>query len=1128
MSTPKDILDNLIVYRASAGAGKTYRLTLEYLTLLFEGIDRTKEVKYDSILVVTFTNKATVELRERILSKLYDLSRGGGDMKSALLTALWGERAVGDREKEDKLRNYATQALRAILEDYTYFRVMTIDSFFQEVVRSFVLEIDRLHSGFEVEIDKATIVALSLEEMLLDLTYQKEHSDTQEAIRNLYNAKAEEDERVRLVSELGRMMSRFFDDPLNPEVRRNAEIYLSPERMEKATRQLEAIRDEITSFVLSVAKEVRSYLEKLHALSETILEDSSYRTLLLQYNKLKGDDREIIERWKKGESGLIGGYIPQRLEATESNPMAWFAKAKQKNKDYEEIITRENGSLRAHLLRLVSVTQDDRLRRHLLSSSLMLKYLRWIPTLILVQDKLDDFQKENGIVLISEVNTLLSDIIHNSDTPFIYDKVGTHIEHYLIDEFQDTNATQWQNFLPLLSESLANGHRNYIVGDVKQSIYRFRGGDSELLGEVLPMAKGGDNSILSLSDNYRSQKEIMDFNNAFFSGIYDFRGFARGKYGDTTRKENSCYPELVADLGDNDAHRRIYSHEGVHQTQPSDSKKSGGYVSVSKKDFGVEELRRLLALLREKGYAPGEIAILVRKNSEATMVTDMLNQLSDEAEEQDKDHFGFISGSALLISNAPTVQLITSYIHLLAHPADRSAKDLFEITLYNLIPVTSDSSSPSKKELYDQIRGHLVTISLKGLSLYELANATIDLVKEIRQIPVEEMVYINAFLDRIFDFTGRYPATYGSFDEWWQSKKEKLYVEMSPTSVNAIQVHTIHNVKGLEFPVVILPFANWAIVHSNSNKSIKLYDFEEEVSSEIKAEVSSLPVLSHSHKSLTYPQDIPYYYFPESPTPQTTNSLFMKALAEELEASYMDALNLLYVAFTRPSERLYVYTGVEKGNYTGALIRSRVQEVWGIIHDDDVEDDILYTSGREDAIHDRGDKREGDDEMITTLSASPRYKDLMIREDKFRSAAIDRGEELHSVMERVKTTDDVDRIVREKKETYREELDRFKRAISTPGSREEFFFRPGSGWEVLTEKAMYSPRSRRTLRTDRLLLNRHTKEAVVVDYKFGHEEARHHRQVQLYLSTLKEMGYRARGFLWYDFTTLIEVSGIKQ
>ena len=1115
-------LDNLIVYQASAGSGKTYKLVLEYLTLLLEGIHENghEAVKYRSILVVTFTNKATVELRERILAMLFDLSQGRGNMRNDLLRKDWDKGSLTPAQKEAKLREYAKKALKEILEDYAHFRVQTIDSFFQEVVRSFVLEIDRLHSGFEIELDQKTIASLSLDDMLREMSRKGGDAELSEAVRFLYDAKKEDDEKVKFEKELLSMMSTFLTDPLSPLAQELRDDYLRGNKLPEAVRALKELRDAMEQRILNVFHKTRSFLEALPKKPYFLpLEETTGKVLFNLYRKISLPDQELMDIWAKGEyTGLTGKKLRKAVEDGAADPFSWVAKAKLSN--YRDTLSAYGDEIGGRLQEFLDACDDDRARLHYRSASVMLKYLKWIPVLLKFREKIDDFERDNSIVLISEINDLLSDIIAGSDTPFIYDKVGTRIEHYLIDEFQDTNAVQWHNFLPLLAESLSKGNRNYIVGDVKQSIYRFRGGDSELLGSVLPEAKG-EEAIEHLGINYRSSKEIVSFNNDFFGGIYDFRAFVEGLNGTKRAQEKRIFYPVPDDFDPSYAgHKRIYSEPNVHQDQPQKNPKEGGFVRIAKGELDAGTLQELLLSLRDDGYRPGDIAILVRANREAEKIADMLNFLSAR-DKDNRECYRYISNSALLIANNPVVQLITAFLRHMARPGLQSARDLFEVSLFNAVPYDPEKGPEDKFRRAEELKDRLTALSLTGLSLYEAVNGVIDFLSEVRPLAEEELVYVNAFLDRLFDFAGKYPATYGQFDEWWQAKKDSLFVEMSPTAVNALQLHTIHNVKGLEFPVVILPFGDWEIVKKRTfnRPDARLYDIEDDADPVLRANVSKLTP-PEGKEPLAYPSEPRYFYFSETPTPQNASSLFRTPILRELEAQYMDSLNLLYVAFTRPSERLYVYLGPEDLKGSGKIIADRLKKDFG--HDlESSEEPFLRgtETPRKEVTEQSGD------ELLTSLSASPKYDSLAVRKERFESPRTDRGLALHRIMEGIRTPADIEAAFAKAGSGFEAEREALRAALDASGdSLPGFFFSPGEGWELLLERSMYSAFSHRVLRTDRLLLNAAEKSAMILDYKFGEERGEYRTKIQLYLRTLREMGYTsARGFLWYNFTKMEEV-----
>ena len=1125
---------NLHVYQASAGSGKTYTLTLEYLKLLFEGIRDDKGVKYNSILVVTFTNKATVELRDRILSKLFELSQGTSDLEESLLSHLWGNNSDGNKSHHQSLlRNYAGRALKEILLDYSHFRVQTIDSFFQEIVRSFVLEIDRLHSGFEVEIDQAGVVALSMEEMLRELSDGVGDKSLEESLASLYDAKSEADERVRLRSDLAKYMASLLDDPLMDLAVSESEKFdhkgTKKDRVKQALIGLQAVLSAIEARLSNAVKKTHKLLESWDVDEENPLDKSYQKALRKQLTLLEKPMSELVASWLKDDLGLLGGYVKTLIERIELDPKKWTSDKKSADKLSPEKIEQ----LRVELRALKAISGDNELKKHYHSAATLVKYLNWLPVLIEFRKKIDDFQSDNGIVLISEINDLLSEVVGDSDAPFIYLKVGTGIDHFLIDEFQDTNATQWHNFLPLLIESLSNHNRNYIVGDVKQSIYRFRGGDSELLGKVLPEVVGRDN-IEHLGRNYRSAKTIVDFNNAFFSDIYSFSHFVEVENG--SKKDTDIrYPLVTLEDEDADptmkAHKIIYEARNVTQLQPDKNPKQGGYVACRKELFDKDQLRSLIDGLLDEGYAPGDIAILVRKNYEAEQIADMLKRLSEEVEEG-KEKYRFISNYALQIANARTVQFLSAYIHFLANPASQSAKDAFEMSLFNLRPDHFFSAEEADVDPLAACSDAFVRIGSKGLSIYQAVNEVLAEVGKLRPIPDEERVYLNAFMDKLFEFSGRYVATYGRFDEWWRSKKESLFVEMSSAKVDAIMIHTIHKVKGLEFPVVILPFANWDIVggKNNKDKDIALYDF---ASDKVRREMDGLrKALPEEDPAVTYPDDLSYAFFHKTPTPRNVNSVFAPVLLRELEAQYLDALNLLYVAFTRPSERLYVFYGVKKteNKVTSAIaangVSKIIDEALSKIKAPEVAfDGVLFTMGERLPAPNHDDAA-GDEIIESGTGEKPLPGELKIRKRGYTNTHTERGIDLHERMSLIHTPDDIDRALGNlSNEEDKILANRLKRAIASPEADPllSFFFNPPKGWILLLEHSMHDADAKRTYRTDRLLINPSTHEAYMIDYKFGEERSEYKRQQQAYMRTLDSMGYTPKGYLWYNLSKIVEV-----
>lgn len=1064
---------NLIVYSASAGSGKTYTLTGEYLRLLFQGMLDGEGVKYDSILVATFTNKATVELRERILNLLRDLSQGRSNRASELIEKLEWKGNPSEEKKQKELRKYAGIALESILEDYGKFRVQTIDSFFQEVVRSFTLELSSVRGGFEVEIDTNMVMQLSLDRLIDELqNSDSEHAEMLAVLEEIYRESAEEGARVDLRKEFTKLLKPLIDGKQKQTLDELYKVYLDKDRIDRARASLREIAQRLPS-------KVDQALASLQRIRETYgldYKDSSRGILQGLYDKLERG--EGIDKIADGT--LINATIRGIMEnARKGDERAWCAKSK--SADVHAAYHAVSGELLA-VLDALDIGESEEFRAHT-TADIMLRFLNWMPAILKFKQSLDKFQQENNIVLISEINPLLSDIIDGSEIPFIYEKVGSYIEHYMLDEFQDTSHVQWDNFTPLLNESLGNDRKNYLVGDVKQSIYRFRGADSTLLGSMIS-AEPTLVDLKSLPTNYRSADVVVDFNNRFFSGIYDFESFFEA--------EQSVLPGS------------IYCGDNVKQKKDN-NKEVDGYVRITstKEPMTKDQLHTLLQELYHDQYRPGDITLLFRKGDEAVEVARWLRELGDS--EDDPHSYDFVSDEALALNSSPAVWCLVALVHYLAHPGDTNALSLLHLSLFTLLGCDADRTDEAQEEL--------LALSSTGLSIYETITEAVTLLEGKGSIKPEDRAYVAAYMDQLFNYTARFTPTYLQFDNWWQVNGDSLYIEMPEEAADCIRLMTIHKAKGLEFPVVILPFATWDMLPNPSTKRVVLMD-----------KPADLP---------GFPEDLPLYYLRESPRKDwEMKSYFRTQYLEEQEQLYMDNLNLLYVAFTRASERLYAYTTQEPENTkgdekksVGRLINLRIKQILG---EDKQKDGKDKQKDEKPNVYERGErtpKTKTDDLRsqeieISALSATPQYSGLSFMPKPFESTATRAGEKMHYLMESVHSPEDFDRLFGGD-ETYSELVEAFHHSLANPTVRQ--WFAPPEGWQVYTEPQFYSPKSGRTIRADRVMLNDTERQAIVLDYKFGEPHSAHRHQVAEYMTVMEEMGYSVTGYLWYRFTDLVTV-----
>ena len=587
----------LNIYRASAGSGKTYRLTQDYIHLLF---DPKKERAHRRILAVTFTNKATDEMKTRILKELHALSQGStSDYREGLMAKFHlDEEAVNVRAKH---------ILTNILHDYSSFSISTIDRFFQQVIRSFARDIG-VHGGYNLELDNTTTLEQSVDNLFLDLS-----KDENKQLLQWLTAYAEE--RIEQ-SENWNMRSNIMD--LGKEIFKESYQH----KAEDTNRKLHE-REFLTNY--------RKSLREIKTTFETKVKQTATEGLnIMARNGLMHDDfayktTSAFEKLAKGKLEISNRFIGFADDVTNCY-------TKSKPQDIKSAIeSAYNTGLGSCFRQIVELMSVDIVTYN--SAVMVLKHINTLGILSDLAVQIKKLTDEQNTMLISDSNMLLNKIIDNSDTPFVYEKTGITIDNFMIDEFQDTSTLQWKNFHPLMSNSLAAGKFNLVVGDVKQSIYRWRNSDWKLLDEqILTDFRPEQIHEENLETNWRSDKNIIDFNNSFF---HRAASLLQSKLNENLQAVLSIYPALEA-LTNKIEHAYANIHQ---QTSP---KAGTGRVEVSfierdenEDGWKAESLNRLPAMLEElqsRGYRPADICILVRKNDEEQKVIHRLLNYKTTAE----------------------------------------------------------------------------------------------------------------------------------------------------------------------------------------------------------------------------------------------------------------------------------------------------------------------------------------------------------------------------------------------------------------------------------------------------------------------------------------------------------------
>ena len=717
------------ILKASAGSGKTYNLAREYIRLLLTKKDRQA---YRHILAVTFTNKATDEMKSRILDELFVLavtpekSKYYGDFVPALFPAA------------EALQKRASDQLSSILHDYSSFAVSTIDKFFQQTLRAFSREIGQFAS-YQVELDKAALVDESVDRILDNLT-ENDHGLLNWLTENV-KAGLENGGRFDLELPLKAMALNLKSTDHAEAVRR----YRIDEESAYSKEHLKEIRKGCSELVRNFRKEVEdaagAVLDVLDR--HRVNPEDSYQKFLAV---LRGY-RELDPH-----AGIVPPSPAFLNRAKDS--AKWFARAK------DRLRLELEGDLEGPL-NAFCILFGDRFRQYR-TACLIEDQIYALGIAGELRKSFEEVQKEKNVISIDDSNTILKGIIDGSDAPFVYEKLGVRFEDFLLDEFQDTSLIQWENFRPLLLNSEAGGFDNLIVGDVKQSIYRWRGSDWHLLDsrvrEDFGLLPGSGRTLL---ENHRTCRAIVEFNNRFFP---------------------YAAAELDRLLG-GDEIRRIYQdvEQKVRFKDPAE-----GSVDVRFCDGFDAQMDEIVASIREvtdAGGQHGDVAVLVRGNQEGSEIAARLVS----------EGIPVVSDDSLYIKSSVTVRRLVSQLSLVDTPDTEG-----HASVAGFLARSMDIRIP---EHY-----HSLTDLAESL-LRDLRNAGPDTFDA-------EVPYIQSFMDFLLDWTSSHGNDLASFLRDWGESEPKI---ASPATGSSVRVLTVHKSKGLEFPYVIFPFAEKVTLYKGSS-----------------------------------------------------------------------------------------------------------------------------------------------------------------------------------------------------------------------------------------------------------------------------------------------------------------------
>ena len=1072
----------LTVYKASAGSGKTFTLAVEYIKLLIQN-----PLSYRSILAVTFTNKATEEMKMRILSQLYGIAHNLSDSDS-YLKRIMEETGL----PSETISQRATIALHNLLHNYNYFRVETIDSFFQSVLRNLARELD-LTANLRISLNDVQVEEQAVDQLIDSLT----HTDVMlQWLLSYIMENINDDRSWNIIGQVKHFGKTIFRDYYKAQHEALNEKLNVKGFVEAYTKQLKEIRDDARKKMKDMADE---FFE--------IMDAECLDPLSLLYGK--SGVAGLFYKLRDGQldEGICGTRV---LECAE-NASKWY---KKDSPEAEHIHVLAEGTLMPLLERII----EERPRQFLLSQSadLILRHLSQLRLLDSIEQKVHELNDESNRFLLSDTQQLLRALISDSDSPFIFEKIGSQLEHVMIDEFQDTSTIQWKNFKVLLEECMSyHDADNLIVGDVKQSIYRWRSGDWRLLNAIdqeFPHATQ-QLEIRPLDTNYRSERRIIEFNNAFFTEA------AQQEYD----KQCKDYPQGAEEL------RKAYADVAQQWREGAEQK---GYVRVQLlpgKDYTEQTLQLIadtIQELRSQGVAFKDMAILVRANKHIPTIAEYFTLHCPDVP--------LVSDEAFRLDASSAVTLLINALKSLTQPDDM----LSRATVAKIYQRSVLGHSVADNELF--IRGR----SLDELLPEEFTQHT----EELMQMPLYEMVerLHNIFqLSRLAEQSGYLCAFYDQLNRYTQDNTNDIYEflrEWDETlcgktiqgdSSNGVRILSIHKSKGLEYRHVVIPFCDWKLEMSD----VLWCDTED-----IKAPFDALPLVSvdYSEKTLK-------------------GTVFERHYHDEHLQYMVDNLNLLYVAFTRAVSSLYIIGQRGSKSNRSALIEDVLPKIHlegATLSGDTDKDAVLMFEYGQTAVDGALIENENKNSTVTLPASdnvflkpvTPQFIEMKTYDMKaeFRQSNRSRefiegddeqqemnyikmGSVLHEIFSTIRTTADIEpammRLQQEgilyDDEVTREKLTKMLQKRLEDRRVKEWF---SDRWQLYNECSILSMDADGNMlerRPDRVMTD--GKETHVVDFKFGRPKEEYHEQVREYMQLLKEMGMpNVKGWLWYVYINKVE------
>jgi ATP-dependent exoDNAse (exonuclease V) beta subunit len=1062
----------LTIYSASAGSGKTFRLAGAYLSKILKS-----RYSYRRILAVTFTNKAAAEMKNRVLDQLFLLASG---RPSEYLVELMEDTGL----PEERLRSEAAIVLNLILHDFSRFSIGTIDSFFQKLLRAFVREAG-LQSGFTIELDHTGILTTAVDDLI---NSSAENKHVQKWLSSFVMANIDNEKSWNPRWEIFRLAGELFRENFRMLSAQERQKIEDKEFLLGFIKKMETIRFSFENTLVSFARKAMPLFEKYG-----LTDDMFY----FKGNGIPGYLRAL----SKGEIKSPGSRVREVL----SDPPKWSSGTPAQA--LSNAITEGLGEIVRE-----TILFFDHNYLNYYSALAMLGNIYSLGILSDISRRIREINSENNIFLLSDAGEFLRNITKDDQAPFIYEKVGNIYENFFIDEFQDTSALQWENFSPLVKESIDRGYDNMVVGDIKQSIYRWRNSDWRILARMKRDLIDGERFLSrTLQTNYRSRSELIRFINSLFSIVPPLI---------TAKLEIPSAEGMIEDI-----------YAGAIQSDPG--KERGGFVRISfiadvkDKDEGNSKVKKqkvirtwedivlgmlpeLLETIQDRGFRASDIGIIVRDGREGGLVLRAITSYlqSCSADKKIKYNYNIVSGDSLLIESSHAVSFILSALRVMVNKEDLISRAEL-VRFYRL--VNSELSEPS---------GNIYSADLFGDTSIELPEGSLEFLESAGKMnlytAIEEVIrffrlgtregniaYLDSFLDLVLNFCQGTDAGQRAFLSWWETTGFKKAVAL-PATGDAARILTIHKAKGLEFKVVILPFISWNLDHKPRHQTLIW------VKPSVKP-FSELPVAPLRYSAAL------------------RDTVFSDDYQQEKINVHIDNTNLLYVALTRAKDMLFGFAPLEPDPSQGIaeILRTALQSdntgtsgnIFNLRQHYDFQNNTFSAGTMPEITYTPGNQGFIKGEIYASEAGRLSVRLKLHGKEYFSSESEERinyGLLMHEILAATGTADDLEnaaaKILSEgkvNKNILSELVSRLKKALDNPIAK--VWFQPGIN--VLRECEIILP-SGELRRPDRVVLM--AGKVSVIDFKFAAPAGHHRSQVKEYISILEAMGYSdITGFLWY-------------